>query len=87
MVPEYGQWMLLAILRELYESEINVSIASFWDAGWEIKIGDLINGFQAKATFDNDSLETTAGMWLTAQAVALYPRSAFAAARRNGRLD
>lgn len=75
--------MLTAVLQELYENEINVSLSCFWDGGWDIKIGDLLNGWKATAVFENDQLDTTAAMWLTAQAVALYPRSPFAAARRN----
>lgn len=33
------------IMNELYASEINVAIASFWDGGWEWKLGDESNGF------------------------------------------
>jgi len=43
------------ILQDLYDSEINFSISSFWDAGFEVKLGDDLNGFVASGiakTFD-----------------------------------
>jgi hypothetical protein len=36
---------LKAALDYLYSQEINVSIESFWDAGWTIALGDRANGF------------------------------------------
>lgn len=34
------------ILEEFYKNEINLSISCFWDRGWELKIGDEINGWK-----------------------------------------
>jgi len=33
------------ILQEIYNSEINISISWFWDAGFDLKIGDDFNGY------------------------------------------
>lgn len=33
------------ILQQLYDSEINFSISTFWDAGFDWKLGDEINGW------------------------------------------
>lgn len=37
-------------LARLYRSEINVSISTFWDGGWDVKLGDEMNGFVAETT-------------------------------------
>jgi len=36
-MPKYN---LSQILTDIYNSEINVSITSFWDAGYQISLGD-----------------------------------------------
>lgn len=43
--------MMSAILKELYAREINVSISSFYDGGWEVRFGDRINGFENSDDF------------------------------------
>ena len=68
---------LAAVLRALYASEINVSVSSFWDGGWRVKLGDDWNGFDAEKEFRNDALDEAAS-WLVEQALALYPDSVFA---------
>jgi hypothetical protein len=70
---------LLSVLCSLYASEINVSIciSSLWDEGWEVKLGDTVNGFQAEKTFANAELENAA-RWLAEQASLHYPESDFA---------
>lgn len=45
---------LAPVLRDFYAWEINVSISSFWDGGWQVKIGDETNGFTDVANFDDD---------------------------------
>lgn len=37
-----------AIIEALYESEINCSVTTFWDAGITVKLGDEMNGFMAE---------------------------------------
>ncbi|MCK1387340.1 hypothetical protein [Bradyrhizobium sp. 21] len=65
------------ILQDLYDSEINFTIATFWHAGFQIKLGlgDEVNGFDATGTADNlvDAVE-----WLRVQAIKKYPESVFA---------
>jgi hypothetical protein len=50
---------LLSVLSALYASEMNVSIciSSFWDEGWEVKLGNTVNGFAAEKTFANAELK------------------------------
>ena len=38
------------LFKDLYDSEINVSLSWFWDAGFTVKIGDDVNGFVAQTT-------------------------------------
>jgi hypothetical protein len=70
---------LLAVLQALYKSEINCEISSFWDVGWEVKLGDRMNGWRAQARLANDDLESAA-RWLIAEAKRAYPNSDFAKA-------
>jgi hypothetical protein len=39
-------------LQRLYNSEINFSITTFWDEGFDWKLGDEINGFKATGCAD-----------------------------------
>jgi len=41
------------ILQAYYRDEINISISSFWDAGWYIEIGDKVNGFTRSEFAEN----------------------------------
>lgn len=54
----------------LYNNEINCSVATFWDGGYVVKLGDTLNGFQAE-TMVNTPIE--ASVWLLVQAQRLYP--------------
>ena len=36
------------VLQALYGSEINFSLSTFWDAGFDWKLGDDMNGFVAE---------------------------------------
>jgi hypothetical protein len=35
------------VLKDAYASEINVRIASFWDEGWTVQIGDSLDGYKS----------------------------------------
>ena len=62
-------------LKDLYDSEINWSLSTFWDGGIDVKLGDELNGFKDEANFD------TIGEcvdWLVEAACAYYPLSTFA---------
>lgn len=63
------------LLQQLYNSEINVSLSSFYDGGFTCKIGDEMNGFKSeKTSTDLDEIE----IWLKNTAIELYPESKFA---------
>ena len=72
---ELAKCDLSAVLYELYGSEINVSISSFWDGGWEVKLGDEMNGFIATTNVKDIF---AAGQWLAEEAFVRYPDSKFA---------
>ncbi len=66
------------VMQELYNSEINFSVSCFWDGGFDVTIGDDMNGYNfkgyARTWFDVEEV-------LTREALQLYPNSKFA--RRN----
>jgi hypothetical protein len=66
-------------MQRLYDSEINASIASFWNGGFDVKLGDQMNGFVATARLQTwDEVER----WLAAEAIRHYPGSEFARSAR-----
>lgn len=66
---------LLDVPQRLYSSEINFSLACFYDGGFSVKIGDDMNGFDAEATVQsyNEALS-----WLDEQARERFPESLYA---------
>lgn len=71
----------MSIIQKLYDSEINVSISSFWDAGFDVKLGDDMNGFVAET-----QVKTFAEVeaWLDQEVRKRYPGSVYAQAVANG---
>ena len=65
----------MSIFQKLYDSEINFCVETFWDGGFDVKIGDKMNGFKASACL-MDWSEVDA--WLHEKAVELFPESTFA---------
>ncbi|MDN5001260.1 hypothetical protein ACFQZO_10225 [Bradyrhizobium sp. GCM10027634] len=63
------------LLQDLYNSEINYTIATFWDAGFRVLLGDDLNGFVAETRVPTF---TDAAQWLAIAAVTHYPDSEFA---------
>ena len=65
----------MSIFQRLYDSEINFEVSGFYDAGFDVRLGDHLNGFLVK-----DKVETWADAeaWLREQALALFPDSKFA---------
>lgn len=62
------------ILQDLYDSEINFRIKTFWDAGFDVRLGDTTNRFIAETncyTLD-EAIE-----FLKAEAIKHYPNSEF----------
>lgn len=79
--------LLPSIIGYLYESEINAGIATFWDAGLRVWIGDESNGRienqYSVGTGPNDlptwgDVWSQAASWLWHTAVERYPESLFA---------
>lgn len=71
MLPDLG-----TVLTNLYASEINCGLASFWDGGWVAWLGDDLNGRKAEETFLDEDLSEVAG-WLAREAFLAYPESGF----------
>ena len=61
-------------LQRLYDSEINFSLATFWDGGFIVKLGDPKNGYKAEATVKTFE---EAVAWLRAQARIHFPNSEY----------
>ncbi|MBN9034973.1 MAG: hypothetical protein J0H53_02795 [Rhizobiales bacterium] len=63
------------VMQALYDSEINFSVSTFWDDGFEIKLGDAMNGYRAET-----KVRTWAEVepWLKAAALEHFPESGFA---------
>lgn len=76
-LSERIQYDTLEVLQELYSSEINASISSFWDSGWLVQLGDEMNGFKESITLDSHLLHL-AGTWLRMVAMKHYPESDYA---------
>ena len=72
---------VLEAIQGIYDSEINISISSFWDGGWNAQIGDDMNGFKDSAAFDciEECLD-----WLIHRVVDIYPNSTYAANFKAG---
>ncbi len=71
----------MSVLQDLYHSEINFEISTFWDAGFEVKLGDPRNGFKAEGNVDRwGQVEP----WLAKMAIEHYPDSLFARMYRDG---
>ena len=69
-------------LQELYDSELNFTLSAVWDAGFEWRLGDEMNGFKADGcglTLD----EAIGG--LIASAFKHYPESVFTKSYRTRR--
>lgn len=65
----------LSDLQKLYDSEINFEITTFWDGGFDWKLGDSMNGFVAEGK--QKSIAAAVGALLNA-ARAKFPDSTFA---------
>jgi hypothetical protein len=70
-----GALRLRDVLEGLYESEINCTIYSMWDAGWYVALGNPQLGYDAETNVE--TLEEAA-RWLDAKARELYPESVYA---------
>lgn len=65
----------MSAFQDLYHSEINFKVSTFWDGGFAISLGDEMNGFVAKGNVDRwGQVEP----WLIEKAVEHFPDSNFA---------
>jgi hypothetical protein len=63
------------IFQRLYDSEINFEVSGFYDAGFDVRLGDHLNGFLVKGKVETSA---AAEAWLRDQALAHFPDSKFA---------
>ena len=68
-------------LQKIYDSEINVSISSLWDAGFDVKLGDEMNGFP-----EETQVRTVADIlpWLQQAIAKHFPESQYHIERMGG---
>ncbi len=67
-------------LQQLYDSEINFELSSFWDAGFVWKLGDSANGYPTEGRARSVS---EAVAQLRAAALTHFPQSEFAKIARS----
>lgn len=71
----------MSILQDIYNSEINFRVQTMWDGGFEVDLGDEINGFKESTTVNRwGEVEP----WLMAAVLKHYPDSLFANMYRDG---
>lgn len=76
---------LLQVMTGLYSSEINFGMQSLWDTGFEVWLGDSLNGCRSVQSFGIGEMETAA-RWLDGKAREIYPNSDYARGRpKQGR--
>jgi hypothetical protein len=63
------------VFQRLYDSEINFEVSCFWDAHFDVRLGDAVNGFLAQ---DNVPTWDAVGEWLHCAALRFYPNSDYA---------
>jgi hypothetical protein len=62
----------MSILQRLYDSEVNFRLAGFYDAGFDVQLGDALNGFIAEG-----KVETWAEVeaWLRSDVLFVFTSS------------
>jgi len=68
------------VFERLYDSEINFAVNSFCWRGFDVNLGDDMNGFKAQTTVDTWA---EVEQWLEAQARLHFPNSVFALSAEN----
>lgn len=78
---------LQRVIAELHDSEINVGLQAFFDAGVRIWIGDELNGRAAEAALDKGDAawndDASLAHWLHETALRLFPGSGYAKRHRR----
>lgn len=65
----------LTVFQDLYDSEINFKVWTMWDGGFEVRLGDEMNGYTAEWVCDT---MVQAASFLRVQALLQFPESRFA---------
>jgi hypothetical protein len=65
----------MSVFQRLYDSEINFEVSGFYDAGFDVRLGDALNGFLSAGRVETWG---DAEAWLREQALAHFPDSKFA---------
>lgn len=65
-----------ALLKALYESEINILIDWMWDSGIQVKIGDRMNGFKEVEIFEFEKFDDIE-KWIEEKVKHHFPNSKF----------
>lgn len=76
---------LTDIMGALYSSEINCGMQSFWDGGFDVWIGDELNGKREISSGYYPSMFSEAMNWLHDAALRHYPNSAYAVLHKDER--
>jgi hypothetical protein len=71
----------MSVLQDLYHSEINFTISTFWDGGFDVKLGDKMNGYVDEGNFDRWGMVES---WLISATIEHFPDSLFARMYRDG---
>lgn len=72
------------LFKALYASEINIRFEWFWDAGFDVRLGDEINGFtEAFTSHDINEVEK----WIEDIVKEKYPNSKFAKTYTKDKID
>lgn len=72
----------MSVMQDLYSSEINFSISTMWDGGFDVQLGDVMNGFVAETNVNRFGMVEP---WLTAAAIEHFPDSLFAKMYQDGK--
>lgn len=62
-------------LQKIYDSEINISISTFWDGSFDVKLGDHMNGYYAESNVDKAEEIVP---WFQKQILIHFPDSYYA---------
>lgn len=66
----------MSIIDKIYDSEINAKIQWFWDGGFDVCLGDDMNGWKATNTIILNTWKDVE-VWLEEKAIEHYPESDF----------
>lgn len=64
----------MSVFQDLYHSEINFTVSTFWDGGFDVKLGDEMNGYVAQTNVNRFGQVEP---WLIEQTIQHFPKSLF----------